>query len=119
MFDAWFKKGCRHPLLGMLAGACLVGSGATAATPLSDPMRPPSRHLSAAAADPTYRLTAILITTEQRSAVINGQRVTVGERVDGARLTDILATEVILQESGRTVAVPLLPLAVKQSIRRE
>jgi MSHA biogenesis protein MshK len=101
--------------------AALLGCGAVVAQPLSDPMRPPSE---AAIADTTkaskrkvsqvYHLSAIRITKDQRSAMINGKIVKTGERIGDARLVEITANHVTLELEGRRITLSLLPVKIKK-----
>lgn len=83
----------------------LAATGATAQT-LQDPTRPPAQllHPAAAAASPVApRVQSILIgqsTGGRRVAVVDGNLVRVGDRVDGARVVAISAGEVHLQRAG-------------------
>jgi MSHA biogenesis protein MshK len=67
--------------------------GPLAATTLDDPMRPPSA-LGAPAANtpaqgPRWTLHSTVVAAAQRSAVVNGRAVGVGDRVGGARVIAI------------------------------
>lgn len=127
-----YRRGYR-PLL--LLGAVLCCSAPLSAQPLSqtsapvalsDPMRPPSvtppptsndqGGARGSDGDRGYRLSAIRITPEQRSATINGTTVVVGERLGNARVSAIHASHVTLLQAGKTVTISLLPLSVKKPV---
>lgn len=87
-----------------------------AAAQEADPMRPPQTapETTAKPAPRYYHLSSILISPERRSAIINGRRVSVGERVGGARVVTILGSEVTLSIAGRHKTLTLLPLSIKK-----
>ena len=108
-------------------GLLLSAAGALAAGKLpADPMRPPES--GSAAGDSltgtdkgkgtreAYTLTAIRIGERQHRATINGRSVTVGEKVDGARVVAIEAQSVTLLRNGKKQRIALLPLSVKQKV---
>jgi hypothetical protein len=63
-----------------------------------------------------YQLSAIRITREQRSAVLNGKNISVGDRVGSARVTAIQSNSITLLQSGKTITVSLLPLSIKKPV---
>jgi hypothetical protein len=89
---------------------------------LDDPMRPPDMRLVKGSAGSAMgngfnaHLSSTLITKGQRSAIINGQNVSVGDRVAGAKVIEIMPTEVVLRRKGRNHKVKLLPVSVKKSV---
>ncbi|MCW8917272.1 MAG: hypothetical protein OQL08_00435 [Gammaproteobacteria bacterium] len=97
---------------------------ASAPSALSDPMRPPSVTATpppgdrdgARVSERGYRLSAIRITPERRTATINGTTVAVGERLGNARVSAIHASHVTLLQGGKTVTISLLPLSVKKPV---
>lgn len=81
----------------------------TASTPLlADPTRPPGpeeiRAFLAGEPDgqrqPGWRLQSVLISDDRRIAVINGRRVTVGDRLAGAEVIDIQPGRAKLRHRG-------------------
>lgn len=56
-----------------------------------------------------WALHSTLVGPERRGAVINGQRVQVGDRIDGARVARIEAGEVLLDTPERRITLRLLP----------
>ena len=108
----------RHIIIVLMLGLC---SGQTMAQ-LDDPMRPPDMRLvkgsggSGVEGRFNAHLSSTLITKGQRSAIINGRNVTVGDRVAGAKVMEIMPTEVVLRHKGRDHKVKLLPVSVKKSV---
>lgn len=83
---------------------------AAGAADLSDPMRPPrllkapvtrTEPAKADAHDRELMLQSTLIAGDRRSAVINGQVVVPGARVEGARVLHIEADQVVLERGGK------------------
>lgn len=69
---------------------------------LTDPTRPPAS-IAAPAAEavvPAAGLQSVIIGKSRRAAIINGQTVELGGRVDGAKLAEVYATHVVLRGSG-------------------
>lgn len=96
----------------MAACLLLVGAAAAAAaTP--DPTRPPTAAEIRAwragndGGGTTWRLESVLISDNRRVAVINGETVGVGDRVNGARVTAISAGSVSLEDNGKAVELTL------------
>jgi MSHA biogenesis protein MshK len=87
------------PLLLLLAEASAV-----------DPTRPPTpaeiaawlrgEQVEASAAPTVFQLQSVLLSDQRRIAVINGQRLSVGDEVDGARVKEINAGRVVLEHNG-------------------
>lgn len=111
-------KSRKNKLLVLLS--LIVNSTVTAAA--NDPMRPPSDVASTATKavqvkTPTsYYLNSIRITKNQRYAIINGKRVTLGKKVGHATVTAINANNVTLQKAGKTIKISLLPLSIKTPV---
>ena len=91
--------------LGLLA---TVAAGA-----VPDPTRPPSAREAASwrgagqSESPDWRLESVLISDQRRVAVINGQSVSVGDRVDGAEVVTIEPGRVRLRTDSRQVDLSL------------
>ncbi|QOC23838.1 hypothetical protein IC757_06865 [Wenzhouxiangella sp. AB-CW3] len=74
---------------------------------LADPTRPPSPAEIRAwlgtetrtPAEPRWQLQSVMLADERRIAVINGQRVRIGESIDQARVIDISPGQVKLEDS--------------------
>jgi hypothetical protein len=98
----------------MLAAAT---TGAAAAQPLADPMRPPvwgaGTGGAGRASGPVVQM--IVIAPERSYAVINGETVQQGGRFRGAHVVRIAETEVTLRDAaGATTVLKLLPQAQKK-----
>lgn len=101
-------------LLGL--GACLGYTAALAASPaelkgLADPTRPYTGPAEAGpAAAPTGPvLQSTMISPTARRAVISGRSYRVGDKVDGAVITDIQPYEVSLRRGDRESRLRMLP----------
>ncbi|MCG5514373.1 general secretion pathway protein GspB [Ectothiorhodospira shaposhnikovii] len=97
--------------VALLSTGCLVP-----ALSLADPTRPPTPQELRAwqgmldAEQATTRgwvLQSVLMAPQRRIAIINGQRVGVGETVDGARVIRIEAAAVALSHEGRDITLRL------------
>lgn len=101
----------------LLLALLLLGAAPAAAEELSDPMRPPGREaISAArgeAVATSYRLDSVLIAPDRRQAIINGNRMSPGDRIGEAKLIDIQAGGVTLLVAGKPHLLTLLPLSIK------
>ena len=82
----------------------LVAAAGSAAAPAaeiaSDPMRPDTLQSIAASAPARYRVNAIIVSDERRIAIVNGQRVGVGDALGDATVVSISKAEVILDVDG-------------------
>lgn len=102
------------PLLVLLAA---LGTGHALGTEnLPDPTRPATFGAASPAAvkAPSYSVSSVVIGSDRRLAVVNGQTVSEGDRVDGARVVAVLAGGVRLQRGGREFTVELLPRRFKR-----
>ena len=95
----------------LLSGPALAGSEEL----LSDPTRPWSAKSSVAA--PTsaagVRVTAIFTSEMRRIAIVNGQRVSEGDQVDGATVVEILADSCRLDLLGKAITTRVLPIGFR------
>ena len=103
---------------------CLLPfASAGAADILQDPTRPPAE-LSApqgntgAPVTSGPQLQSVLISAHQRSAIISGQRVKVGEKLGDARVVMISENEVILKGGSGLQTLKLFPDVGKRLIMR-
>jgi hypothetical protein len=110
-----------HTSRGLLLALCVAAT--TSAAELRDPTQPPAAPVAAAekqtpaairrAPSAALRLDAISIRrdggSEQRSAVINGQRLREGEQIGGADVARITADHVQLIRNGRRIDLRLSP----------
>ena len=86
---------------------------------LPDPMRPPAvlkKSATSRKAVTGYELSSIFISPTRRAAIINGRNVTVGDRVNKARVMEIKATEVVISLAGKTRTLTLLPVSIKKPV---
>lgn len=83
---------------------------------LPDPTRPSgwSEGGSGGAGHDGYVLQATRVSAHERVAVVNGQRVAVGDRIRGATVKDIQPFQVTLQRAGRDITLRLMPLLNKE-----
>ena len=83
---------------------------------LRDPTRPYSARavvvMPAKAA--AFSVTAILVSQKRRVAIVNGQRVSEGDRVDGATVVKILADSLRLNLDGKELTTRLPPDGFRQ-----
>jgi len=86
---------------------------------LRDPTRPYATKAIATAATggspvSSFRVTAIFTSDLRRVAVVNGQRVREGDRVDGATVVEILADALRLNFQGKAITTRVLPHGFRQ-----
>ncbi|BCR06406.1 hypothetical protein DESUT3_34750 [Desulfuromonas versatilis] len=87
---------------------------------LRDPTRPPIPAAPERAPEPLrskapdWRLSSILVSPERRVAVISGQAVVEGDRIDGARVVAITPSAVLLQKGKREYTLNLTPDRLKE-----
>jgi hypothetical protein len=102
----------------LLAIGMLVAAGpARAAAPAADPMRPSyvqPVHSAGGHRGPRYVLQAVFGDQQRRVAILNGQVVQPGDRVQGARVQRIGAADIELRAGARrwTVRLPDASLMV-------
>lgn len=106
-------------VLSMLAMAALAAGDAT----LPDPTRPPDSMMilpstGAPLAPAEPRLQSVMIGAGVRSAIIDGQRYKVGDKVGDARLVRISESEVVLRNASGRQTMRLFP-SVKQALTAE
>lgn len=96
----------------LLSGPALAGSEEL----LSDPTRPWSAKSAVVA--PTsaagFRVTAIFTSEMRRIAIVNGQRVSEGDQVDGATVVEILADSCRLDLLGKAITTRVLPVGFRK-----
>ncbi len=106
----------RYSML-IVSGVLLFGPLPTGgAELLRDPTRPYSGKpvVVVSARDTSFRVTAIFISEKRRVAIVNGQRVSEGDRVDGASVVEILANSLKLNLRGKAFTTRLLPGGVRK-----
>jgi hypothetical protein len=96
----------------------LICAATTQAEVLDDPMRPPMLSQAGPAAVKKevagFYLSSTLIAQGRRYAVINGRRVEVGDRINRAKVEEILPARVKLRYAGKSQTIHMLPITVKK-----
>lgn len=101
---------------------CMLGLSEKLWAQLDDPTRPPGMkkvYASSVTRSQKRRwvLSSILISSVRRVAVINGRSVSRGDQVAGAKVMEILPSEVRLRSKGKVFGVRLLSGQVKKVTR--
>jgi hypothetical protein len=112
----------RHLLSALLLTGLVALTGVGQAGSLKDPLRPPvfvAKPATKNTSTPSWRLASTLVAGDQRSAVINGRVLGLGDRVDGAEVVDIQPGQVRLRraDSAREFLVKLERRGIKQEPR--
>lgn len=105
-------------VLALALAVLVVAAGAAARAadaPLKDPMQPyqPVPSDAQGAVEQPFRLTGVLVSDTRRVAVINGKRLGVGERIDGAEVTRIDPKRVELRRGGEPLVLRLTASAAQ------
>ena len=100
--------------------ALLLAASGVNAAPFADPFRPPrdiepSTASAGAAAPGAPRLESVLIASDRRIAVINGQQYTEGMTLGDGRILRISESEVVLRRPGRDEVLKLYPQDIKRA----
>lgn len=74
---------------------------------LRDPMKPFSKAAEIKRGQTMMVVNAIFVSDRRRLAIVNGQRVRVGESINGMRITDIQSDHVTLSRSGNSYTLHL------------
>lgn len=99
-------------MAALLAAALPIAVATASDLPLRDPTAPykaPRPSAARRAAAQRYVLSAVLVSTKRRVAIINGQPCMQGDRVDGAEIIGIEAKQVRLRRAGKDIVVHLQP----------
>lgn len=93
-------------------GTLFVCAGLAAAPSMADELRDPTKPWRDASppqaqSAPGFVVNAIFVSDTRQVAVVNGRRVGVGDRVDGAEVVSIVDDAVTVRIQGRRVLVPL------------
>lgn len=107
-------RGLKQLLLALPFAAALVANAN--AEELVDPTRP--SHVAAASDSnttraPAWHVESIIVSPGRRLAVVNGRVVGVGDRIGGAKVTEILPYEVRLEYQGEIRRISLVATRVK------
>ena len=114
----------RHCMLGLLLCAVAGGSVAAGDEQLRDPTRPsgwrtlPQQEAADATNAQVLKLKGTFNVGGSRSALVNGQRVRVGDLVAGAEVVDIRADKVVLDMNGERRELMAGVLSVKSPANR-
>ena len=97
-----------------------LGAALVQAAPFQDPTRPAPAFLpSTAASTPAVTplvLQSILLGPQRRIAIINGQRLEIGQKIRGLELIALTSTQAILQGPQGRITLHLLPGASRRQI---
>lgn len=96
---------CRNGvLLGLLLSSAAV---LHAEEILRDPTRPYLPAARVAAKTPEFAVNAIIVSSERKVAIVNGQRVGIGGTVDGATVVSIEKHQLVLDQDGKRMTLGL------------
>ena len=87
---------------------------AHASVELPDPTRPSFASDTVVRTGVEFKVTAIFVSDQRRHAVINGQVVTIGDQVDGAKVIEIREDGLDLFYRGEAITRRLLTLEVRK-----
>jgi MSHA biogenesis protein MshK len=92
-----------------IAFLLVASSSADAAEEFRDPTRPHTYNRVEQTVDgvPSFSVNAIFVSDERRLAIINGERVRVGDSVSGATVVSIQKEQVTLSVSGKQITARL------------
>lgn len=91
---------------------------------MEDPLRPPEFKLakpatSHAVKKPTWYVNEILFSGERRVAIVNNVSVTIGDSINGARVSDIKPEHVVLKYKGKVINLRLKTMTVKKQVIKQ
>jgi len=109
----------RLPGLFLLAASLCATADAAA---LDDPTQPPNyipvaARPGAGQGQPRWRLQSTLTGQKRNVAVINGQRLLVGQTVDGAKIISIEPGQVVLSVADEEVTLAVFPSMIERKDR--
>lgn len=120
MFERAAARFARAAAVALSIALLVVMIPAALASQLADPTRPPGYAIGGASRTVHRRvwdLSQILIAPDRRRAVINGHSVSEGDYIGGARVVEILPSEVKLRRKDRAFSIKLLSGSVKRPAR--
>ena len=98
---------------------CFAASqAAVAVAGLRDPTRPYSPRQPVTGASSSFVVTAVFISSRRNVAIVNGKRVSVGDRINGAAVVAIHDDRVRLDLNGREVTARLLHGPIREEQNR-
>lgn len=107
----------RYSILTVVAVSLVAPMLADAQETLRDPTRPYSARSVASTTGggvrSSFRVTAIFTSDMRRIAIVNGQRVSEGDQVDGATVVEILTDSCRLDLLGKTITAHVLPIGFR------
>lgn len=120
------QSATRNPELAAVAwvlGATLALMPALApAQGMNDPTRPPTGYADAdadaGAAASGLVLQSVMITPTRKTAIINGEVVTLGGKFGSAKLVKITESEVVLKDGAETQILKLYPGVDKRAVEK-
>ena len=91
---------------------------------MEDPLRPPDYKLAAtsksqAVKKTTWHVNEILFSGERRVAIVNNVAVAIGDRVNGARVSDIKPEHVVLKYKDKIINLRLKTMTVKKQVKQK
>ncbi len=115
----------RYSILTVAAVLLIAPMLANAQETLRDPTRPWSARSVASTGGSggggggskvasSFKVTAIFTSEIRRVAVVNGQRVSEGDQVDGATVVEILADRLRLNQGGKAITRRVLPYGFRK-----
>lgn len=109
----------KHILLITALVACFaVSQVAVAVDGLRDPTRPYSPRQAVASAPSRFVVTAVFISSRRNVAIVNGKRVSVGDRINGAAVVAIHNDRVRLNLNGKDLTARLLQGPIREEQNR-
>ena len=119
--DSWTGSGmrlhCRIWIFGLGLTAMTAAGAADPFANIPDPTRPSGWHDGGGSTvNQGLVLQGTTISASRRIAVINGQRLAVGDRVQGATVVEVQPFQVRLQRAGRDITLRLTPSLAKEKI---
>ena len=118
--DSWIssrmRPHCRFWILGLGLTAMTAAGAADLFANIPDPTRPGGWHDDGGSiANQGLVLQGTTIAANRRIAVINGQRLAVGDLVQGATVVEVQPFQVRLQRAGRDIFLRLTPPLAKET----
>jgi hypothetical protein len=108
---------CRIWIFGLGLTAMTAAGAADPFANIPDPTRPSGWHDGGGSTvNQGLVLQGTTISASRRIAVINGQRLAVGDRVQGATVVEVQPFQVRLQRAGRDITLRLTPSLAKEKI---
>lgn len=103
-------------VITLLTGLALASSSMSAAAEgiLRDPTRPYTARVRQAVTAPRYIVDAIFVSARRSIAVVNGQRVRVGEKVGAATVIAIEKDHLVLMVNGKRLTATLAHGAIRR-----